>query len=1090
MPPLPAQLTANITDLPAGSSAASIQAAINAAAALNPAPAAPPVIHLPAGSYSLNQTLTVPANLNVLITGDGARTNLSNSFTGTLLQLNSPSRATLMNLALAANGGDGVLVLDSDQPGSRVFGEGLYMSGNETNDVLADTLANTQVILQGFEDLRGGQVGVKSIGTRSAAVSSLVGIYGASTSTVGGAAPTNGWMYEVSNQGRMLVQDAWYESGSSPTVVNLGGADSGVFSFWGGNLGGGTKGSPVIVDGFNGLAAFMNLNYGIQAGSQISVTPAGQTQAWFLGQVANQPNYFTETGNAGTVFFNNGQGETIVGGSTEPLQIADKPSNSLTPPNPPDFPVSFVDNMLSLARSEQLPPLADLPPGVTDARLYRLFFNNCGIGLDVTSSDQAPTPVPTAPTTPASPTATATITPTPTATLTPTITSTPTITPTFTSTPFAFVSLDPGDIAFTGYAANGTSQFSFVALKDIHPGTGILFTDRGWDDTLGGLTPGQEVIAFTAGEDLSPGTQVVITGTTATLADGITGAGTVTGPGLNLHGNRMTVNKVTASGDQILAYQGSSGAPAFIAALNMYPGGWLKFESGAIGSDFTSYLPPDLANGVNALALLPSAALQPDKNYLRDAVYKCADRDGTPAGIRAAVMTRANWTLSSAGPATFMLPNPSSPGGIGAPLCSFGPVSPTPTFTPTGTWNSPTITPTWTETPAEVYVRLQAGDVAFTGYSAGATGGSGFSFMLLRSIRAGTQVFFTNDAWNSSSDTWGNNGNQIMWTSNVTYLAGTQILIQGLRASVINTQSTPTPKPTSTPRAGTPTATPAGTVTPLFAGDVMYVNGGTGIILSRSGDQVTAFQGTLSKPLILGAINMEPSGYAPAANSVPQGLTVGLNTLALMPPESDFNAYFSNCPALQGASGQKGSLILPVLMTQTNWTTDANGGETIPPVPGCGVTGVLPAATNTRTAVPTKTPTPARTNTPTITPTGVFVPTNTPTPPGGNPNPGGSNAGLLVEGAGGHGDPAKIILAPVPVRSGEPLCLYNSGDIVSAGWQVYNVMGERIADESFSGSGNPCWDSTQTAPGIYIVEIKLNYPDGTMAVVRRKIIIQ
>jgi hypothetical protein len=96
--------------------------------------------------------------------------------------------------------------------------------------------------------------------------------------------------------------------------------------------------------------------------------------------------------------------------------------------------------------------------------------------------------------------------------------------------------------------------------------------------------------------------------------------------------------------------------------------------------------------------------------------------------------------------------------------------------------------------------------------------------------------------------------------------------------------------------------------------------------------------------------------------------------------------------------------------------------------------------------------------------------------------------GIVSQGMTGHGGPSGFILAPVPVRSGDSICLYNGGEPVSASWQVYSVMGERIADLS-SGPGETCWNTTGTASGIYFVRIKLTYSDGTSCTALKKIIV-
>jgi len=386
MPPLPTQLSANITDMPVGASAAAIQAAINAATGANP------VIHLPAGQYNLSQPLTFPANLAIFLVGDnqGTRVSRTTYFPGGMFELNGPSKATIRDMALNGQTGDGIQVLGADQSGARVFGEGFYMSTDRTGDVLADNLANTHVDLQGIQPARAGQFSVQAIGTGSPGAS-RVALYGVAGGTTGGVAPSNGWMYEVTNGGQMLVEDAWYESSDSPTVVNLGSSDSGAFCLWGGTLGQGSSGGgtppgpPVFINGFSGLASFLNLQYALVNGSYITVIPQSQTQALFLGQAIGRSDSFSTTGGgggaggSGTVVFQNNKG-------TSGQQVPDQ-GNART--------AAFVDNLLALARNNPPETLTDLPSGVTDVRLYRISFNNCGMALHITGNSAPPTPVPT-----------------------------------------------------------------------------------------------------------------------------------------------------------------------------------------------------------------------------------------------------------------------------------------------------------------------------------------------------------------------------------------------------------------------------------------------------------------------------------------------------------------------------------------------------------------------------------------------------------------------------------------------------------------------------------------------------------------------
>jgi hypothetical protein len=403
----------------------------------------------------------------------------------------------------------------------------------------------------------------------------------------------------------------------------------------------------------------------------------------------------------------------------------------------------------------------------------------------------------------------------------------------------------------------------------------------------------------------------------------------------------------------------------------------------------------------------------------------------------------------------------------------------------------------------DVTDNLYTGDIAFTGYASSVSPGADeFSFMLLRAVAANEQVFFTDKSWDAGTKTWASDKTLIRWTSNAAYKAGTVIMIQGLTASVLNSNSTPTPKPTNTPKAGTPTVTPTTTtiVNLPSAGDVFDMEYSGGFSLSKTnGDFITAFQGSLATPRCIAGINMVPGGYITSgtastyASYLPPGLTLGVNAVALLPTGStNFNAYFSNCAGI--ASRTSASSVLEGFMTAANWTLDANDGEALPqPAIVCGLIDVTPLPTWTKTFTPTKTPTntktvtPTRTVTETHTSTVTHTPTVTRTPTVG----GAAIADVHASDAtqGGHSDSAGFVLAPVPVTSGQPLCLYNANGVASADWKVINMMGEQVANLSFTGSGSQCWNTTGTAPGVYLIEVDVIYNDGTKASIRRKVVV-
>jgi len=183
------------------------------------------------------------------------------------------------------------------------------------------------------------------------------------------------------------------------------------------------------------------------------------------------------------------------------------------------------------------------------------------------------------------------------------------------------MALSLGDIAFVQYNADGTDNFAFVALVNISAGEVINFTDNGWkfDNTF---RTGEGIIAWTApAGGVSAGTVVTITTTPSASS------GTVT--------ETLDLN-FSASGDQILAYQGTS---TFIAALNNEGTG--VFQATATDTS-TSALPTGLTVGTNAVAL----------DEIDNAKYN-GILTGTKVELLAAINNKANWIGDDASNQTF-----------------------------------------------------------------------------------------------------------------------------------------------------------------------------------------------------------------------------------------------------------------------------------------------------------------------------------------------------------------------------------------------------------------------------------------------------
>lgn len=224
----------------------------------------------------------------------------------------------------------------------------------------------------------------------------------------------------------------------------------------------------------------------------------------------------------------------------------------------------------------------------------------------------------------------------------------------------AQTSLNIGDIAFTGYNADGNDSFSIIILRPggLASGTAINFTNRGWNSNTSTYSASGQTITLTLSGAQAQFSQITIGQSTAYQSGTTTSVGTITGTALSL----------AAGGDCILAYQNTSD---FKAAVHMNveeasyctlgvgscasPGTLLTTTSdwdgtNAAGTD-ESDLPAGLTNGVNCVWLYDPTGLTNSSTGLWEvdnARLKASALTGTAAQILAAANDRANWEFDNA----------------------------------------------------------------------------------------------------------------------------------------------------------------------------------------------------------------------------------------------------------------------------------------------------------------------------------------------------------------------------------------------------------------------------------------------------------
>ena len=223
VPPTEPNLQRTVIEVPVGASTAVIQQAINAAANQN---GTRPIVHLPAGNYSITSTLSVPANSDVQIVGDGYYTRLKwagNRGTA-VLAVHGPSKATVRELSIDGNGlVDGIAADTIDQVGSRVFGQGVLLSHSVQANFFADQLDHAHVEMRDLLHIyttssSGLGIGVKVIGGPLAEAGNP---QGGAVNLYSGASAGEILPYEVGGGGTLLARDFWYEGSPSPPFCVL-----------------------------------------------------------------------------------------------------------------------------------------------------------------------------------------------------------------------------------------------------------------------------------------------------------------------------------------------------------------------------------------------------------------------------------------------------------------------------------------------------------------------------------------------------------------------------------------------------------------------------------------------------------------------------------------------------------------------------------------------------------------------------------------------------------------------------------------------------------------------------------------------------
>jgi hypothetical protein len=382
LPGTPPNNHRQIFEVTPGSTAAQIQQAINNAAASG---TTRPVVHIQPGTYSVNATLTVPANSDMQIIGDGEYSSLSWSGSpgGVVIRLQGPSKVILRDFAVNGSNytADGIEVDNADQAGSRIFMEGVALGQSHAN-LFVDGLDYTNVELHNFQHGATINLGTTSMVVTGGPLAAAGNWQGGATNIFAGLTADNYHSYGVSNGAHVAVNGVWNDTGASGggLIANVTGTST--FTYAGSKLAlFPTSPITVSLDNFQGTAALVNLD----TSGDIHITGNGGTaRVLGLGLVGPSAQFFRNSNTSSPA------------SRIQFLKGLQNPSPGITgPTNLPEIGAadpSFLTAALNQMRTEQPTLLEPLASSVTDVRFYHVFVGTARTGIHLRAASIASRP--------------------------------------------------------------------------------------------------------------------------------------------------------------------------------------------------------------------------------------------------------------------------------------------------------------------------------------------------------------------------------------------------------------------------------------------------------------------------------------------------------------------------------------------------------------------------------------------------------------------------------------------------------------------------------------------------------------------------
>lgn len=365
LPAAPVNLRRKVFEVPVGANAQQIQVVINKAAKFS---GERPVVHFPYGTYHIASTLSVPANSDIQLVGDGFG-DIHASFlvwegtgNGPVIHIAGPSKATFRDFTIQAS------------------------TNHKPSDVTAMQFdgvdqANAMIFLKEVQ-VRSGGVGIRNDDLRRTVLwSENCDLQGLTKGLVAGPGRTviyngsssdNALSYEVKNGGNLLVQDSWYEGRGKSSFVSMEGG--GTFCAAGDHIY--TPSSPGQASfGLHRISGNITLAGSFLDGNFEISDPGARARVLVLSTLFEKQPPVNQQLLKGHL--------NMLSNRVRSTDPKDRNGGSNALPDSGKVDQSVIETMLQPTRSVHQIMLHMLPKGVTDTRLYRIMINYANEGISL-----------------------------------------------------------------------------------------------------------------------------------------------------------------------------------------------------------------------------------------------------------------------------------------------------------------------------------------------------------------------------------------------------------------------------------------------------------------------------------------------------------------------------------------------------------------------------------------------------------------------------------------------------------------------------------------------------------------------------------